>query len=225
MIGIICAMDVELSLLLEKLTDKEEKNILNYKFYKGKFLNNEVVLLRCGVGKVQSAVGTAIMIENFKPSFIINSGIAGGINGLKQYDVVLGKNFKYSDVDASGFGYKLGQVPGMPEEYHTDLELVNKVSDILNNLNVKHVIGNVLSADSFIINEKQLLVKYEGLTAVEMEGCSIAQVCYMTGTKFVSIRFISDVVGGSDQSEAYQVFEKKASNLSANICYNVCKTL
>lgn len=225
MIGIIGAMDVEVNDLISHLDNKKETSILNYKFYTGKFKKNDVVILKCGVGKVSSAIGCALMIKNFKPEFIINTGIAGGTNGLKQYDVVLANEIRYSDVDVTGFGYKLGQVPGMPEYFATDLEYVNKVKNIMDKLNLKYISGNILSGDSFILSLDQLKIKPEGLTAVEMEGASIAQTCYIANVKFVSIRFISDVVGGSGQAEAYEVFEKKAAKESAQICYEICSQI
>jgi adenosylhomocysteine nucleosidase len=223
MLGLIGAMDSEVRDLISKLEDKKEIIILNNKFYQGKINNNDIVILKCGVGKVQSAIGCALMIENFKPSCIINTGIAGGTNGLKQYDVVLAKTLRFSDVDATGFGYKLGQVPGLPEIYLTDEVSRNKVKNIMDSLNLKYIEGDVLSGDSFITSYDQLLIKPEGMTAVEMEGASIAETCYLAKTPFVSIRFISDVVGGSNQSEAYNIFEEKAASESAEICYNIAK--
>ncbi|MCR5787354.1 MAG: 5'-methylthioadenosine/adenosylhomocysteine nucleosidase [Acholeplasmatales bacterium] len=225
MIGLIGAMDVEVRDLISHLENKKEVNILNLHFYTGKFGKNAVVILKCGVGKVQSAIGCALMIENFHPSVIINTGIAGGTNGLKQYDVVLGKDVRYSDVNATGFGYKLGQVPGMPESYKPDNMYLESVAAILDELNIKYVRGNILSGDSFITSYDQLMIKPIEATAVEMEGASIAQTCFINDTKFVSIRFISDVVGGSDQSDAYNKFEEEAAKESATICYKVASTL
>ena len=225
MIGIIGAMETEVRDLVSKLENKTSVDILNLHFFTGKFGNNEVVILKCGVGKVQSAIGCAVMIENFKPEVIINTGIAGGTNGLKQYDVVIANSIRYSDVDATGFGYKLGQVPGMPEVYNPSLKYSSAVADILDKLNIKYIRGNVLSGDSFITSYDQLKIKPENATAVEMEGASIAQACYMNNTPFVSIRFISDVVGGSDQSDAYNKFEEEAAKESAMICYKVASTL
>ena len=170
MLGLIGAMDVEVKDLIESLTDKKEINILYNKFYTGKINNNDVVILKCGVGKVQSAIGCALMIENFKPSLIINTGIAGGTNGLKQYDVVVAKEVSYSDVDATGFGYKLGQVPGLPEVYYTDDESRNKIKVILNELNIKFVEGSVLSDDLFITYYDKLLDLIVSQTIKEFGG-------------------------------------------------------
>lgn len=225
MIGLIGAMDVEVSLLCEKLEQKEVIQIFNYKFYKGKFGKNDVVILRSGVGKVQSAIGAALMVEHFKPNFILNTGVAGGTNGLKQYDVLIAETLRYSDVDATGFGYKLGQVPGMPEFYATNSEYRNKITKKMDELNFKYYLGNILSGDSFILSTSQLMLEPQGLTAVEMEGASIAQACYLTNTPFVSIRFISDVVGGSNQSDEYSKFEEVASKESANISYEIIKSI
>ncbi len=225
MIGLIGAMDVEVSLLCEKLEQKEVIQIFNYKFYKGKFGKNEVVILRSGVGKVQSAIGATLMVEHFHPDFILNTGVAGGTNGLKQYDVLVAETIRYSDVDATGFGYKLGQVPGMPEFYVSNNEYRKKIIQKMDELNIKYSLGNILSGDSFILSESQLMISPLGLTAVEMEGASIAQACYLTNTPFVSIRFISDVVGGSNQSDEYSKFEAVASKESANISYEIIKNI
>lgn len=225
MIGIIGAMDNEVKTLINKLSNVKEVKIMNLSFYQGNIGKNDVVILKCGIGKVQAAVGTTIMIEHFNPEFIINTGIAGGTNGLVQYDVVLAKEIKYSDVDVTGFGYELGQMPGQPLNFITSEKYVNKVKNVMDSLNLKYIDGSILSGDSFILSLDQLKVKPEGLTAVEMEGASIAQVCHSFDIPFVSIRFISDVVGGSNQAEAYDKFEAKASSESANICYKVCESI
>lgn len=225
MIGIIGAMDVEINALASKLEHKEEINVLAYKFYKGILNNKEVVILKSGIGKVSSAVGCALMLDHFKPSIVINTGIAGGLNGLKQYDILLASELSYSDVDATNFGYKLGQVPQMPEVYKTDDNCLDKIKEFFDKNNISYKCGNVLSSDSFIVSEKQLLVKRDGFVGCEMEGASIAQTCYINKTPFVSIRFISDVVGGSNQAESYMEFEAKAANLSQDICYKVLEVI
>ena len=225
MIALIGAMDVEINALVQKLENKEEINVLAYKFYKGILNNKEVVILKSGIGKVASAVGCALMIDHFKPSVVINTGIAGGLNGLKQYDILLASELSYSDVDATNFGYKLGQVPQMPEVYKADEIYLNKIKDFFNKNNISYKSGNVLSSDSFIVSESQLLIKRDGFVGCEMEGASIAQTCYINKTPFVSIRFISDVVGGSNQAESYMEFETKAANLSQDICYKVLEVI
>ncbi len=225
MIGLIGAMDVEVNLLAEKLVNKEDINILSYKFYKGILNGKEVVILKSGIGKVASAIGCALLIDHFKPSLVINTGIAGGLNGLKQYDVVLASELSYSDVDATNFGYKLGQVPQMPLYYKADETYLNKIKDYLKVNNIDFKDGNVLSSDSFIVSEKQLLFKRDGYVACEMEGTSIAQTCYINKVPFISIRFISDVVGGSDQAESYQEFEGKAAKLSQDITLKVLEAI
>ncbi len=225
MIGLIGAMESEVSLLCSRLEQKELIQIFNYKFYKGKFGKNDVVILQSGVGKVQSAIGASLMVEHFKPDFILNTGVAGGLNGLKQYDVLVAETLRYSDVDATGFGYKLGQVPGMPEFFVTNSEIREKIIKQMDELNFKYYLGDIMSGDSFILSKDQLLFEPQGLTAVEMEGASIAQACYLTNTPFVSIRFISDVVGGSNQSDEYSKFEACASEESANISYEIIKKI
>ena len=131
MIGIIGAMDVEVELLVSKLQNKKEKKIANYNFYSGTIENKEVVVIKSGIGKVASSVGAGLMIEEYHPDFIINTGIAGGINGLHTADILIADSLRYSDVDAVNFGYKLGQVPGMPLDYLTDVKIKEKIQQIL----------------------------------------------------------------------------------------------
>ena len=111
-IGIIGAMDVEVSSLREKINE-EHVNILGNDFYIGNINDNEIVLCKCGVGKVNAAIITTLLIKEFEVDFILNTGIAGGYK-LPTETIVLANAVSYDDVDATGFGYMLCQVPGMP---------------------------------------------------------------------------------------------------------------
>ena len=138
--GIICAMDEELKDLLENLEDRTDKKVGGTEFYTGKIKGKEVVLVRCGIGKVQSGITTALMIVEFNVDCVINSGSAGGIgNGLHVGDVVLSTGAAYHDADATAFGYKKGQLPGQPQIFEADKKLVSRLEKAAQktNLNVK----------------------------------------------------------------------------------------
>ena len=173
MIGIIGAMDVEVELLVSKLQNKKEKKIANYNFYSGTIENKEVVVIKSGIGKVASSVGAGLMIEEYHPDFIINTGIAGGINGLHTADILIADSLRYSDVDAVNFGYKLGQVPGMPLDYLTDVKIKEKIQQILKDNNISFKNGKIYTADTFVTDLKQINIELQNVCACEMEGTSI----------------------------------------------------
>ena len=119
------------------------------------------------------------------------------------------------------FGYKLGQVPGMPLDYLTDVKIKEKIQQILKDNNISFKNGKIYTADTFVTDLKQINIELENVCACEMEGTSIAQACYLLDTKFVSIRFISDIVGTEEQVKDYGTFEKLMANKSANICFDI----
>ena len=126
MIGIIGAMDSEVEALFSHMSAKEKINLNNLTFYKGKLYNKDVVIVKCGIGKVNAALCTQLLILNFKVPKIINTGITGAVGeGLKIYDFVVSTEAVYHDFDVQFFGYKPGQVPGMPEAFSADPTLIN----------------------------------------------------------------------------------------------------
>lgn len=217
MIGIIGAMDLEIELLKESLEKKEEIKYGSFKFYKGYINNKEVVVLKSGMGKVSAAVGATLMIDNFKPKYIINTGIAGGLKGLKKRDCFIADKLTYSDVDATFFGYRFGQVPAMPESYPVDSTLKDKVTKALKKIGYDYKTGDIFTADTFVTDIKQVKNELKENSACEMEGAAIAQACYLNYTKFVSIRFISDDVNDPNQEEDYKTFEDQMAKRSAHL--------
>ena len=133
MIGIIGAMSTEVDSLIQKINNPKLQKIGCFSFVAGTIYNKEVVVLKSGIGKVASAVGASLLIQNYNPSFIINTGIAGGVGPLKSEDIVLSLELSYGDVDATVFGYKLGQVPQMPYVYEADKTYTVKIEQILKN--------------------------------------------------------------------------------------------
>lgn len=229
MIGIIGAMDSEVETLFAHMSCNEKVNLNNLTFYKGKLYNKDVVIVKCGIGKVNAALCTQLLILNFKVSKIINTGIAGAIGeGLKIYDFVVSTEAVYHDFDVQFFGYKLGQVPGMPETFKADSSLINAAvsafeeTDFSAKLNIKK--GLIASGDQFISGseKKASIISNFHPQCVEMEGCAIAHTCYANNVPFVIIRCMSDT---ADDSVKETYSEETASKLSSTFLLEVIKQL
>lgn len=221
MIGIIGAMDVEINLLLEKLENQEVITINDYKFYKGALNNQDVVIVKCGVGKVNAGIVATIMALEFKPRLVISTGIAGGISPLKPKDVLLAEKFIYGDFDVRVFGYKYGQVPGENEYFFASDKYLVKVEHVLKSLNASYHRGLSITSDKFISNMADVLVDTKNEYAVtEMESTAIAHALSHAEIPMVALRFVSDIIGEASQINDYMEFEQEMANLSANICLN-----
>ncbi|MDF2558553.1 MAG: mtnN [Bacillales bacterium] len=130
-VGIIGAMEEEIVLLRENMEVIDEQVVGTCKYYIGKMHDLDVVLLQSGIGKVNAAMSTAILLEKFKPDCIINAGSAGGFSkGLKVGDIVISTEVVHHDVDITAFGYVHGQVAQLPPTYHADEKLVGLAYEI-----------------------------------------------------------------------------------------------
>lgn len=229
MIGIIGAMDSEVNSLFENMTSKEKININNLTFYKGRLFEKDVVIVKCGIGKVNAALCTQLLILKFGVSKVINTGIAGATGkGLKIYDFVVSTEAVYHDFDVQFFGYKLGQVPGMPETYKADSSLIEKAETAFEktSLSKEHKItsGLIASGDQFIAGgeKKDFIVSNFHPQCVEMEGCAIAHTCFANSVPFVIIRCMSDT---ADDSVKETYSEDTASALSSTFLMEVIKEI
>lgn len=176
---------------------------------KGMIGDNEIVLWRCGIGKVNAALGAQRLINEHHPDCIINTGVAGGIDcGLHIMDVVVAKECIYHDVWCGEPNAK-GQIQGLPKCY--------KSNEILYNLALAvdgPIHGGLLcTGDQFITNEdalKQIKNNFPEGLAVDMESCAIAQTCYLNEVPFLAIRIISDIPSeaknNDDHKEQYDNF-------------------
>lgn len=228
-IGIIGAMEVEVVRLRELLSNKNEQKKGSFIFYTGELNNVEIVLLQSGIGKVNAAIGTAVLIDNFKPDYIINTGAAGGFPGdLKVGDIVISEEVAHHDMDCTVFGYKMGQVPGMPASFvanDTLITLADKAVHQMSDLQTKKAM--ILTGDQFMNNaEATSKIKsiFPTAEAVEMEGAAIAQTCYQFDTPFVVIRSISDIAGQENAIE-YEEFVETAAVNSANMVTEMVREL
>ena len=224
-IGIIAAMEPEIQFTISALEDKKEHLISNITFYEGTIGNHKVVVSLSGIGKVNSAINTTLLINNFKPDVIINSGIAGGSKELSTFDFVIADKLSYSDFDCQIFNYEFGQVPQMPLYYFSDSNLKEKLEAYLTSKNISFKNSIVLTADSFRMSASEIKNNVSTSFATEMEGTSIAQTCFKLNTPFLSFRIISDILDSENHIEEYNEFEKKSAQLSSEVIVNFIQTL
>jgi len=225
-IGIIAAMKDEMKLILDRIENLKEETYMNIHYFYGDINNNEVVLCESGCGKVNAAMATTLLINNFEVELIINTGIAGGIGGAGFKDVVIANGLSYHDFDLKIFGYEYGVVPGFPKVLPVNPEMIMKVKSTLNKLKIDYKEGVILSGDQFV----STLTKLENVTvsnalAVEMEGCAVGHVATKAGVDFIVLRYISDIVGAKSQNDNYLKFEKEMATRSAKICIMLVENL
>ena len=206
-IGIIAAMSSEYKQVAQLLENKKEYTEGIYEYTEGTIRNNTIILTKCGIGKVNAAVGAVELIRTFQPDCIISTGVAGGIDKcLKVMDVVASAQIVYHDVWC-GEGNAYGQIQGMPTFFEGNKTLF----DCAISLDPETPIhgGLICSGDKFITDREELdAIKGnfpEGL-AVDMESGSIAQVCHIYKVPFISFRIISDTPGAENHWEQYTNF-------------------
>ncbi|MDD7317380.1 MAG: 5'-methylthioadenosine/adenosylhomocysteine nucleosidase [Prevotella sp.] len=197
-IGIIVAMEKELCRLRALLEGERTEKIGGREFYLGTVGGNEIIIERCGIGKVNSAVGATEMIDKFSPRLVVSTGVAGGASAdLNITEVVVARECVYHDAYC-GKECAFGQVMGMPERYVAPAEFVEKalsLNDLQTGLPEIHA-GLTVSGDWFVDSKEKMnsiLDRFPEAMAVDMESCSIAQVCHIYGVPFVSFRIISDI--------------------------------
>ncbi|MDR2795941.1 MAG: 5'-methylthioadenosine/adenosylhomocysteine nucleosidase [Spirochaetaceae bacterium] len=213
MIGIIGAMEEEIVILQNLIQNRTVEKIGPFEYFTGSLEGKRVVLLRCGIGKANAAIGAALLINRFRPELVINTGCAGGVNpaGLTPVlnfgDAVVSSALVYHDVDISPFGYAIGQVPGMKDAFfrvekpviQESLRAIDELkSEGLLPASLRHVEGLIGSGDVFVCNAArvgEILKLFPGIRAVEMEGAAIAHACSLFAVPCLVIRAISDIAG------------------------------
>ena len=226
MIGIIAAMEEEMLILKEALEDSTEEELFGIPFYEGRIGNQNIVLCKSGVGKVNAAMAATCLANTFECKLIISTGIAGGITGVMPEDLLLASSLCYADVDACSFGYAYGQVPGMPKVYYPKVELLVQVKQILKKLGYAYKEGRIYTSDSFVSRLEQITnIDKNMICVAEMESTAIAQVCTRAMVDFLVLRFVSDIVGHPTQIEDYQAFESQMAQKSSKICLEILKNL
>jgi len=216
-IAIIAAMPEEMQLFKKHLDITSSDTLAGQEFATASIEHHEVILVTCGVGKVSAAVGTTILMQNYKPDYVINIGVAGSSStDFEIGDTIISNAVRYHDVDLKAFGYEHGQMSKMPVSFSPDPELIRlaeNASKTLDNIHAKTAL--VVSGDAFLHTTeaaKAINFHFEETCAVEMEAGAIAQVCHLFQTPFVVIRAISDIVGQDNKNDFEEFLHVAAEN-------------
>ena len=204
-IALIGAMPPEISLLQESLQNLRSEHLADFDIYCGEYAGKNVVLALSGIGKVNAALSTALVLQH-RPDFVINTGSAGGLgSGLKVGDVVIGTQTAHHDVDVTAFGYAIGHVPQMPARFESDPALC-------------------AAAEKAAAALAEVRRHFPDAQAVEMEAAAIAQSCHRFGVPFVVVRAISDLAD-EDADTSFETFLKTASVHSAKMVLQLIEVL
>jgi adenosylhomocysteine nucleosidase len=228
-IAIIGAMEEEVTLLRENIEGKRQETVAGCEFTFGKMHGIEVILLRSGIGKVNAAMSTTILLEKYKPDYIINTGSAGGFNpDLNVGDAVISSEVRHHDVDVTAFGYEYGQVPQLPSAFTADEKLVAVAESAAKEIKeIQIVKGAIATGDSFMndaVRVDFIRSKFKNLQAVEMEAAAIAQVAHQFNVPFVVIRSLSDIAG-KESDVSFDQFLDKAALHSATLVMKMVEAL
>lgn len=228
-VAIIGAMEQEIELLKNRLEAAETFRLGAFEAYRGRLAGKTVVLARSGIGKVNAAVATAWVVNQFAPDAVVNTGSAGGLGkGLKVGDVVIGLETAHHDVDVTAFGYTWGQVPQLPARYAADAALAAAATEAAQAFEGAEVVqGLVVSGDQFVHSSDkvaEIRSRFEGVQAVEMEAAAIAQSCHQLGVPFVVVRAVSD--SADEKADiSFETFLQTAAVSSANMVLRLLERL
>ena len=218
-IGIIGAMEPEVAHLVSALDNACSQTIAGIELISGTLNGKDVIVTRSGIGKVAASIATTLLIENYAPDYVINTGSAGGfVDSLNIGDIVISSEVRHHDVDVTAFGYEIGQMAQQPAAFIPDAKLVAAANSAVESLGeVKAIEGLICTGDSFIcdpIRTKVMLTNFPTMAACEMEGAAIAQVCHQFKVPFVVIRSLSDNAN-NDSPVDFDTYIVKAGHHSA----------
>ena len=218
-IGILVAMSVEFQQLVRLMEDKEVREEDGMSYTVGRIGVHEVILLQCGIGKVNAAMGTTLLVRRFQPDCVVSTGCAGGIDKrLEVMDVVVSRTLVYHDVDCGeGLGCKLGQVQGLPLYFQGDERMVETALTLTG---ARIHAGLICTGDQFVTDHatlSRIKQQFPDGLAVDMESAAIAQVCYLQGIPFVSFRVISDTPGADGHQQQYENFWQEMADRSFGV--------
>ena len=220
-LGIIGAMELEVETLLAQMENKSAETVAGSTFYEGKLSGLDVVVVQCGIGKVNAALCVQVLCTKYGITHAVNTGIAGSLCAdLDIGDLVVSCDAMYHDFDCVHFGYPYGKVPGMDvTSFPADETMMKLAYDAANVVHPGHVtVGRVASGDQFVAEQalKDKIIANTNALCTEMEGTAIAQTAYRNGIPFVILRAISDKADHSAQMD-YPTFEKQAAHRCAAV--------
>lgn len=225
-IGIIGAMEEEVSILKDTMEIQETVEYAGMTFCKGKLCEKDVVIVRSGIGKVNAAICAQVLVDKFQVKVLLNTGIAGSLDAAIDIgDMVISTDLVEHDMDASIFGDPVGQIPRMDTfSFPADPVLVEKAKEanMQANPDIQTFTGRIVSGDQFVSSSevKERLVTNFQAKCTEMEGAAIAHAAYLNKISCVIIRAISDKADNSATMD-YPTFEKKAIEHSVRLVQNL----
>ena len=230
MLGIIGAMSQEVAKLKEKMDHVTVDKAAGMEFFCGAIDGRDVVVVRSGIGKVNAAVCSQILVDRYHVTAIVNTGIAGSLkNEINIGDIVLSKDTLQHDMDATGFGYSLGQIPQMDKSiFEGDSHMIQVAEECCRRVapEIGVHVGRVVSGDQFVsdrVKKAWLTETFHGY-CTEMEGAAIAQTAYLNEIPFLIIRAISDKADDSAEMD-YELFEEKAIEHSVKLVLGILQKL
>lgn len=228
-LGIIGAMEQEVETLLAEMTETSSETIAGSTFYEGKLSGLDVVVVQCGIGKVNAALCVQILCTKYGITHAVNTGIAGSLCAeLDIGDLVVSADAMYHDFDCVHFGYPYGKVPGMDVvSFPADETMVKLAQAAAEQVHPDHVtVGRVASGDQFVADQqvKDRIISNTGALCTEMEGAAIAQTAYRNKIPFVILRAISDKADNSAEMD-YPTFEKQAAHRCAAVTMKLAAAL
>ena len=220
MIGIIGAMAVEVASLCNKMDVRETVTVSGIDFTVGTLGGKEVVVAKCGVGKVYAALCAQTMILKFAPDAVLNTGVGGGLNpSLRIGDLLVADRTVQHDMDTSALGDPVGMVSGINQIYFPcDERIVAQIKRCAEELGVRCAVGTVASGDQFVCDaaQKERITALFQADVCEMEGAAIGHVCTVNGTPYAVIRAVSDQANGEAPTD-FPTFAANAAETAAAV--------
>lgn len=226
-LGIIGAMDIEVQLLKESIRNLTVTEKAGTEYYEGSLCGLPVVVVKCGIGKVNAAIGAQILCDCFGVTHIVNTGIAGSLCAEQNIgDMVVSSDVWHHDFDCVAFGYPMCRIPGMPQSFAADENMIALARQAAEQTGSAVRIGRIASGDQFVADQKlkdQIIERTQAL-CTEMEGAAIAQTAYRNGIPFVILRCISDKADNSAEMD-YPSFEAMAAQRCAQVAIALANAL
>ena len=216
-IGIIGALDDEVREIISRLDGRKTETVGSIEFNTGRLYGKNVVVARCGVGKVFAAICAEAMIIKYSPRLIVNSGVGGALDkSLRPLDIVFADKLVQHDMDTSAIGDPIGLISGINRVYfETDERAREILTETAKEHGINYLVGTVATGDKFISDkaDKDRITELFGASACEMEGGAIAHTAFVNGVPFMVVRAISDSADG-DACMDYPTFLPIATKVS-----------
>lgn len=231
MLGIVGAQVEEVREIKELMRINDTKIINGMTIYHGYLDDKEVALIQGGIGKVGVTISVSTLLNTYPINYLINVGTCAGYNDskVKPYDIVIGNEFAYYDVDVTAFNYVYGQMAGCPKTFKSDVKISQIIFDLGKSMNYPMVMGDMLCGDNFVTNQIDLLDKItnkfndKNVISVDMESTAVAQCCYMYKIPFIVLRTISDILNAECQKDSYETVLKVSSKKIARLLQKLMK--